>query len=288
MTRFVSTRAGIGLVERDIVAILDTPFPDVGAALEAGQSLTDLAASRVKEEVALDATKLLAPVRRPSKIWIVGFAYASHRTETNRTSVGAQPSPVLVAPSAVTGPFDRIRLPVIAPHRVDYEGELAVVIGKTCTNVREVHAHEYVAGYTVANDVSARDVQKGQREGWSANVGAAKSFDTFKPIGPALVTLDEFADPDDLLLQTWVDGELRQRARTSQLVWPVAYLVSFLSTLTTLCPGDVVLTGTPAGVGHTSGRFLASGSTVRVEVEGVGAIENSVVGPQERMGSGHE
>jgi 2-keto-4-pentenoate hydratase/2-oxohepta-3-ene-1,7-dioic acid hydratase in catechol pathway len=151
-----------------------------------------------------------------------------------------------------------------------------VVIGATATAISEDQAWDHVAGYTISNDVSARDVQLGWIEGQQANVSAAKSFDTFLPTGPVLATLDEFGDPQDLGLRTWVDGELRQEARTSDQIWPVPHVISFLSHRTTLLPGDLISTGTPAGVGLPAKRFLAGGSVVRVEIEGIGAIENRV------------
>lgn len=141
--------------------------------------------------------------------------------------------------------------------------------------MQEADAYSFVAGFTICNDVSARDVQKGRVPGRAANVTAAKSFDTFTPMGPTLATLDEFADPDDLHLRTWVSGELRQDARTSQLIHPVSALVSYLSRQTTLEPGDVIATGTPAGVGHKQGLFLRSGDEVRIEIEGIGTLVNT-------------
>ena len=284
MARLVTTNEGIGLLGGDHVSLLDAPYADVGAALRAGETLTSVGRMPVRKEVGIDKIRLAAPVLEPSKVWIVGFAYHEHQVETGNVATEGQPSVALVAPSAVTGPFDPVRLPAVAPQRVDYEGELAVVIGRTATSVGETDAWDYVAGFTVCNDVSARDVQKGELAGWPANAGMAKSFDTFKPLGPAVVSLDEFADPADLLLRTWVDGELRQEARTSQMIWSIPHLVSYLSSATTLRPGDIISTGTPGGVGHKVGKFLAAGSVVRVEVQGVGAIENQLVAPADRGG----
>ncbi|MFM9698766.1 fumarylacetoacetate hydrolase family protein [Streptomyces europaeiscabiei] len=174
-------------------------------------------------------------------------------------------------------------LPEGSPDEVDYEGELAVVIGRRATDVSAVEAEAYafVAGFTIVNDVndvndvSARDVQKGRIPGRSANVTAAKSLDTFTPMGPALNTLDEVTDPDDLRLRIRGDDELRQDARTSQLIHPVPALVTCLSRQTTLEPGDVISTGTPAGVGHRQGLFLRSGTEVRIGIEGIGALVNT-------------
>ncbi|WP_353961888.1 fumarylacetoacetate hydrolase family protein [Streptomyces sp. NBC_01764] len=148
-------------------------------------------------------------------------------------------------------------------------------MGRRATDVSEAEAYAFVAGFTIVNDVSARDVQKGRIPGRAADVTAAKTFDTFTPMGPALVTIDEFTEPDDLRLRTWVGGDLRQDARTSQLIHPVPALVSYLSRQTTLEPGDVISTGTPAGVGHRRGLFLRSGTEVCIEIEGIGTLVNT-------------
>ncbi|MCW8378655.1 fumarylacetoacetate hydrolase family protein [Streptomyces justiciae] len=279
MARIATTVHGLGSVHEDELTLLDVPYPSLEAALTAGESLQSLAKAPVRERRPLDPADLRAAVSAPSKIWIVGWAYHDHRVETGREAPTGEPAVALVAPSSVTGPYQPVRLPRVAPDRVDYEGEVAVVIGSTASDVSEKRAFDHVAGLTVANDVSARDVQKGELPGWPANPSMAKSFDTFKPLGPAVVSLDEAGDPADLLLRTWVDGELRQEARTAQLIWSIPYLISHLSRVTTLLPGDVVLTGTPGGVGQKTGRYLKAGSVVRVEVQNVGAIENTVTEP---------
>lgn len=276
MTRLVSTDKGVGRLEpgSDAVALLDLDHPDLGAALQSGLDVATIVAAPVRERVPVVHTQVLAPIPRPSKIWAVGFAYADHRSEVGYTGSAEDPVIFLKAPSSVIGPGERIRFPKVAPNEVDYEGELAVVIGRRACDVSVADAHSYVAGFSICNDVSARDVQKGRVPGRAADVSTAKSFDTFTPLGPALTTLDEFADPDDLRLRTWVDGELRQDARTSQLIHPVGALVSYLSRQTTLEPGDVIATGTPSGVGHKRGLFLRSGTEVRIEIEGIGILVN--------------
>lgn len=271
----MSCDAGLGRLVGDRVHVLDGPYPDLGAALAAGQTVDDLATAPIRAELALADVRLLAPVHRPPKIWAVGFAYLDHRRETGYSEEVELPFVFLKAPTSIIGPDEPIRLPAEAPDMVDYEGELGVVIGRTATAIDPVDAYAHIAGFTICNDVSARDVQKGRVPGRAANVTAAKSFDTFTPMGPALVTLDEFADPDDLHLRTWVAGELRQDARTSQLIHPVPALVSYLSRQTTLEPGDVIATGTPAGVGHKRGLFLRSGDEVRIEIEGIGTLANT-------------
>jgi 2-keto-4-pentenoate hydratase/2-oxohepta-3-ene-1,7-dioic acid hydratase in catechol pathway len=276
MTRLVSTEAGVGRLDEDgSVACLQVPFTDLGQALQAGLSMKDLASAAVREVRPLAAAGLLAPVPRPSKIWAVGFGYRDHRTEVGFTEQVEEPVIFLKAPSSVTGSGREIRFPRVAPDEVDYEGELGVVVARTLTDVTPQEAWDAIAGYTICNDVSARDVQKGRIPGRRADVSAAKSFDTFTPMGPCLATLDEFSDPHDLRLRTWVDDELRQDARTSDLIQPVPEIVSYLSRQTTLEPGDVILTGTPAGVGHRQGRFLRPGSTVRIAIEGIGELVNA-------------
>jgi len=276
VSRLVSTAAGVGRLEEDgTVALLELPYPDLGRALEAGCSTDELAALTVRSRTTLGEAALLAPVPRPSKIWAVGFGYRQHRAEVGFVEEVSEPVIFLKAPSSVIGSGHDIRLPRVARDEVDYEGELGVVIGQRLSDVGESEARAGVAGYTICNDVSARDVQKGRVRGRKADVSAAKSFDTFTPMGPCLATMDEFADADDLRLRTWVDGELRQDARTSDLIHPVAEIVSYLSRQTTLEPGDVILTGTPAGVGHPEGRFLRSGSTVTIAIDGIGELTNT-------------
>jgi 2-keto-4-pentenoate hydratase/2-oxohepta-3-ene-1,7-dioic acid hydratase in catechol pathway len=185
----------------------------------------------------------------------------------------------LKAPSSLIGSGQPILLPRVAPDCVDYEGEVAVVIGRRATDVPAAEAWRYVAGLTICNDVSARDVQQGAHvAGARPNTSMAKSFDTFTPCGPCVATPDEVADPEDVGISTYVDGERRQHARTRQHIWPISEMIAFLSARTTLLPGDVVSTGTPAGVGAPTKRFLRPGNVVRVEVEGVGMLENGVVG----------
>ena len=276
MTRFVSTARGAGrLVGGDTVELLDIAEPDLGAALQAGLTVGELAGAATREKVALADVELLPTIPRPSKIWAVGFGYHGHRAETGHSAEVGEPTIFLKAPSSVTGSGAPIRFPVVAPGEVDYEGELAIVIGRRLTAVDEPAAWDGIAGFTITNDVSARDVQKGRIAGRPADVSAAKSFDTFTPMGPALSTLDEFDDPDDLSLRTWVDEELRQEARTSDLIYPARVIVSYLSRQTTLEPGDVIMTGTPAGVGHKQGKFLRSGQTVRIAIEGIGELVNT-------------
>ncbi len=210
----------------------------------------------------LDDVRLLAPVL-PSKVVAVGRNYADHAREMG-TEPPAEPVLFLKPSTAVVGHGDPIAYPVKLTQRVDYEGELAVIIGRLCREVPAAQAAEVIFGYTCANDVTARDLQA--RDGqWTR----AKGFDTFCPLGPWIET---DADPADLELTTVVNGEVRQQARTSQLLYDVPALVEYVSTVMTLLPGDVLLTGTPAGVGP-----LEDGDEVSVTIESVGSLRNTVV-----------
>ena len=206
--------------------------------------------------------RLLAPVL-PSKVVAIGKNYADHVREMGGE---APPEPVIfLKPStAVVGPRDSIAYPVELSERVDFEGELAVVIGRLCRQVPPERVPDVIFGYTCANDVTARDLQA--RDGQWAR---AKGFDTFCPLGPWIET---DLDPADLELTTLVNGEIRQNARTSQLMHDVTALVSYVSAVMTLLPGDVLLTGTPAGVGP-----LKDGDEVSVTIEGIGTLSNGVV-----------
>jgi 2-keto-4-pentenoate hydratase/2-oxohepta-3-ene-1,7-dioic acid hydratase in catechol pathway len=279
MPRYVATSAGIGRLEPDeTIRLLDLPGLSLEQAFRAGATVDSLGAAPARAELARADVVVGPPVRRPSKVWAVGFAYAEHSAEVGHERTDDDPLVFLKASTSIAGPDQPIRLPRLAPDRVDYEGEVAVVIGREGYDIPERAAWDHVLGFTAANDVSARDVQKqGIYNGGNPDPPKGKSFDTFTPLGPCLCTLDEYPDRNDLELRTTVDGVERQHARTSSLLFSIPRLVSFISRFGTLEPGDVLLTGTPAGVGHPQGRFLAPGSVVRVEVEGVGLLENPVI-----------
>lgn len=266
----VSTTEGIGRLEDGEVALLALPHPDLGALLGDRQSLAPAVAGAVRRRLPLGAVRLLAPVPRPGKIWAVGLNYRDHAEETGMEAP-AEPLVFFKATSSVLAPGEPVRLPTPFPHRCDYEGEVAVVIGRRASSVAEGSAWDYVAGVTAGNDVTARDEQR--RTG---NFGLAKSFDTFTPLGACLTATDAYADPDDIGLETVVNGELRQSARTTDLCFGVPELVAYLSRYTTLEPGDVISTGTPSGVGYPDGRYLRPGDVVEVRVEGVADLVNPV------------
>jgi 2-keto-4-pentenoate hydratase/2-oxohepta-3-ene-1,7-dioic acid hydratase in catechol pathway len=213
-------------------------------------------------EIALEEVRLLAPVIPRSKVIGIGRNYAEHAAELGN-EVPAEPLVFLKPNTSVVGPGDPIVLPA-ASAEVHYEGELAVVIGRVCRDVPRERVGEVVLGYTCANDVTARDLQKSDGQWWRA-----KGSDSFCPLGPWLAT---GLDASDLRVTTRLDGEVVQDGRTSQMVHDVPALVAFVSSAMTLLPGDVILTGTPAGVGP-----MRAGSRVEVEVEGIGVLQNTAV-----------
>jgi acylpyruvate hydrolase len=211
-------------------------------------------------DFALDDVELLAP-HVPRAIFGIGLNYAAHAREQGAEPPAA-PIVFMKLPSSVVAPGAPVSAPAVVK-RLDYEGELAIVMG----------AGGEIAGYAVADDLSARDLQKREPQ-WTR----AKGFDGSCPFGPWVTTADEVAQPGDLALRTWVNGELRQDSRTSDLIFSIPELVAFLRETITLEPGDLILTGTPSGVGQYMDppQFLASGDVVRIEIEGLGAIEHAV------------
>jgi 2-keto-4-pentenoate hydratase/2-oxohepta-3-ene-1,7-dioic acid hydratase in catechol pathway len=212
----------------------------------------------------------------PPAVLCIGLNYRRHALETH-AAIPDYPVLFMKNPSAVQNPGDPIALPRhLRSDKVDYEAELAIVIGRKCRNVLRADALGYVLGYTCANDVSARDWQKERGGGqWCR----AKGFDTFCPLGPRLVTPDELPQPNALRIRTLVDGEVLQDSNTGDMIFDVPALIEFLSGSTTLLPGTVILTGTPQGVGmaRTPPRWLKPGDSVTVAIEGIGALTNPVV-----------
>jgi len=226
------------------------------------------------EEVA-EVAKLLTPVDFRC-IYCVGINYREHAAESG---ADAPDHPVIFmkAPTAAQDPGSPIVLPRhLRSDKVDFEGELAVVIGRPCKNVSRGDALDHVLGYSCANDVSARDWQKEKGGGQFCR---GKTFDTFCPLGPCLVTIDEIKDPSGLTLRTTVNDEVMQEASTADMIFDVPTLIEFLSGSNTLLPGTVILTGTPSGVGAARDpqRFLQPGDEVTVEIEGIGKLTNPVV-----------
>lgn len=222
---------------------------------------------------AFDSVRILAPIPRPGKILCSGMNYRSHVKENPAAVLPATPFFFAKVPTAVIGPGQ----PIVSPgmtRQLDYEVELAVVIGRKMKAVPEEEAMQCVAGYTILQDISARDVQFADHQ-----ITLGKNFDTFSPMGPCLVTADEIPDPAHLSLRTYVNGTTMQDGSTADWIFPLPFLLSFLSRVMTLEPGDVVSTGTPAGVGYfrSPAVFLKPGDVVRLEIERIGILENPVV-----------
>ncbi len=225
--------------------------------------------------IAADVRKLLAPIA-PATVLCIGLNYRQH-AEEGKQAIPEHPVLFMKMPSTVQNPGDPILLPRhLRSDSVDYECELAIVIGKSCKNVSKADALSYVLGYTCANDVSARDWQ---RNGGGGQWCRGKTFDTFCPLGPAIVTADEIPNPNALSIKTVLNGETMQDWNTNDMIFDVPTLIEFLSGSTRLAAGTVILTGTPHGVGFARKPpvFLKAGDTVTVEIEKIGLLTNPVV-----------
>jgi 2-keto-4-pentenoate hydratase/2-oxohepta-3-ene-1,7-dioic acid hydratase in catechol pathway len=250
--------------------------PGVGASMRA--LLADLPALRPALEAAggpvhaLADVTLEAPIADPQKFLAIGMNYQAHADEAAAAGIPTPASQLWFNKqvSCINGPFGDIEKPAVSD-QIDYEAELAFVIGTRCRGVAEDDALGVVAGYLVCNDVTARDWQRR-----SPTYTLGKSFDTHGPIGPWITTADEIADPQALTLHLSVNGTERQRSSTADMIYNIRQQIAYLSIVMTLEPGDLIATGTPAGVGIASGAFLQDGDVVRVEVDGLGAIENKV------------
>jgi 2-keto-4-pentenoate hydratase/2-oxohepta-3-ene-1,7-dioic acid hydratase in catechol pathway len=230
------------------------------------------AAVQSRTRIAMEKVRLLAPVANPPRIFGIGVNYAEHAAESG-TRMRDVPTVFMVLSSAVVGPGAKVVLPKNSS-MVDYEAELAVVIGKAGHRIAASEWEEHVFGYTIMNDVSARDVQRATSQ-WSLG----KSFPTFAPMGPWVVTKDEIADPHRLGISLTIGGERLQDANTSQMIYKVPALIEYLSGIVPLAVGDVISTGTPAGVGmgRTPQRWLKAGDEMIIEIEGIGELRNPVV-----------
>jgi 2-keto-4-pentenoate hydratase/2-oxohepta-3-ene-1,7-dioic acid hydratase in catechol pathway len=224
------------------------------------------------EALPLSEVRLHAPVTRPAKIIAIGLNYEDHANETGG-EIPEKPIVFAKYPNTIIGPGEAIRIPPIT-EQVDYEAELAVVIGRAARNVSEEEALEYVFGYMNSNDVSSRDLQFSEGGQWTRS----KSIDTFAPVGPYIATRDEVPDPQSLYIRCVLNGEVVQDGTTSDMIFSVAEVVSFLSSGMTLMPGDIIMTGTPAGVGFVRepALFMKAGDEVSVEIEGLGTLTNPV------------
>jgi 2-keto-4-pentenoate hydratase/2-oxohepta-3-ene-1,7-dioic acid hydratase in catechol pathway len=271
-------KARLGMVAGEDVVDLAAAAPDLPremrAFLEGGRPARDTAAAAGEaggHRIPFSEVRLEAPVR-PGKCLAIGFNYADHLEEMGRQKPDF-PTFFNKQSSCIAGPGDPIHMPRVSS-ALDYEGELAFVIGRRCRHVPRERAAEVIAGFAVMNDVSVRDWQVK-----APTMTLGKSFDTHGPLGPWIVTPEEVGDPHTLALRTWVNGELRQSSNTKHLIFDCYDQIETLTAVMTLEPGDVVSTGTPAGVGIAAKppRMLVVGDVVAIEIERVGRIENRVI-----------
>ena len=261
-----------GVVEDEAVIDLSTDAERASglASLIAREDWRAVAGSGRGRRFSLDSVRILPPVvSREAKVLALGWAYADHRAETGREP-DAFPSFFMKHVDTLVGHREPLLHPGIS-HAYDFEGEFAVVIGKTAHRIAESDVFDHIAGYTILMDGSVRDWQK-------HSVTAGKNFDRSSSCGPFVVTSDEIADPHDLELTTILNGTVMQKANTGLLLWSVPYLVSYCSTFTTLRPGDIISTGTPGGVGHKRSPqvFMKSGDRLSVSISGIGVLENTI------------
>jgi 2-keto-4-pentenoate hydratase/2-oxohepta-3-ene-1,7-dioic acid hydratase in catechol pathway len=270
---FTERTARPGLLLDD--AILDlTPLgvPDAQSAIAVGPTALQQALDMPDtSRISASSVHLLAPIPRPPRVFCVGLNYRDHAIES-KMDIPKVPTIFIKLASAVIGPNEPVRIPSLT-NQPDYEVEFAIVIGKAGRNIAKENWQEHVFGYTILNDVSARDVQLATSQ-WILG----KSFDTFCPIGPAIVTADEIADPHNLDIKMTISGEVLQHSNTRELIFKAPELISYISAVTALEPGDIISTGTPAGVGlgRTPQRWLQPGETMIAEVEGLGQLINPV------------
>ena len=273
----------VGALTPDGAAILPLPYPDMNTLIESASFADLLSAASAAESsgasVPAAEAVLLAPIPRPRQdIICLGMNYRDHLTEAaNYDSAFAKERPVTVyfskRVSQAVAPEGFIERHAGLTERLDYENELAVILGKTARDVKAADAADYIFGYTIVNDVSAREVQTAHKQFYFG-----KSLDGFTPMGPCITTADEIAFPPALTLTTLVNGELRQNSNTRLLLNSIAEIIEELSSGMTLLPGTIIATGTPAGVGmgFDPPKFLASGDVVACTIEGIGTLRNTV------------
>jgi len=274
----VDGRTRLGKIDGDSVIDLTDAVPACGDSMR--MLLKGLGGHRAAIEAAatpafvLSDVALEAPIADPRKFLAIGMNYRAHADEAAAAGIPIPSSQLWFNKqvSCINGPYSAVEVPRAAPDMVDYEAELGVVIGKSCRHVSREMARSVIAGYLVCNDVTARDWQFR-----SPTYTLGKSFDTHGPIGPWITTDDEIADPHALTLTLELNGEERQRSSTGDMIYDIYDQIAYLTQVMTLEPGDVLATGTPAGVGIAGNRFMKAGDVVRVSVDGLGAIENRFV-----------
>lgn len=275
ITAIVDGQSCVGRMNPDgSCTILNEPAIALEHLIDSPERLSRLDGSADLRIVELEEIQLAAPISRMEKLICIGKNYADHAQEMG----GEAPKiPVVFSkfPSAIAAPGNNVRIPKIS-QQVDFEAELVVVIGKSGRNIERKNAMQHVFGYCCGNDISARDWQKGKPGGqWLLG----KTFDSFAPLGPAIVTADELPEVSNLDIKLRLNGQVMQDSNTSQLIFPVDFLISHLSQFFTLKPGDLIFTGTPSGVGaaRTPPVFLQPGDQMEVEIEGLGILKSGVV-----------
>ncbi len=285
IARFIREKAcDYGLIGDDRIVPVSVLLPedripkDVDELIMDESAMHSLGRCSLREHsdraIQLNEVRLLHPIARPTKIICIGLNYRDHAREAGKEPP-RNPIIFMKGRNTLTGPYDPIIYPSITKE-LDYEGELVVIIGRRGKRISRKEAMGFVVGYMVGNDVSSRDIQMGDGQ-WTRG----KTLDTFAPMGPWLTTADEIGDPSNLLIDTYVNGERRQHGITGDMIYGVAEIIELLSRDITFEAGDLIMTGTPSGVGlyaKPMPRYLHVGDTVRVEISGLGRIENRVVG----------
>ena len=280
VTYLYDGKEAVGALDADGTAVRFLPFTDMNTLIEAPREQLLAAAEAAQDALPLSAVTLLAPIPRPRQdIICLGMNYRDHLTEAaNYDSAFAKERPVTVyfskRVSQAVAPEGFIERHADLTNRLDYENELAVIIGKSAKNVKAADAADYIFGYTIVNDVSAREVQTSHKQFYFG-----KSLDGFTPMGPCITTADEIAFPPALTLTTRVNGELRQNSNTELLLNSIAEIIQELSSGMTLLPGTIIATGTPAGVGmgFDPPKFLKPGDVVECTIAGIGTLRNTVL-----------
>lgn len=287
-----SDRARIGVVRNgkevlDLAGAGNAPFNtgDMLSLIEAGPAAIAWvkdAVAKATQSLPLDGVRLLAPIPRPRKnVFCVGWNYTEHFEEGKKARPHVQEIPLhpaffTKAPTAVNGPYDSVPTHAGVTEKLDWEVELAVIIGTGGINIKEADAMKHIFGYTVANDVSAREVQRQHGQQWFKG----KSLDGHLPMGPWIATADEIPDPNNLRITCRVNGVAKQDSNTSYMYFKIPRIIAELSAGLTLEPGDIILTGTPAGVGHarTPPEFMKQGDVMETEIAGLGLLRNAIGG----------
>jgi 2,4-diketo-3-deoxy-L-fuconate hydrolase len=270
----------------DLLDLLPPAGPSFHAVRELATWVEQLDPLSLSElAIPIPEVQLLVPIEEPKKILLLAGNYAEHIVERGGFSVEREetfPYVFMKPPTTtLTNPGDPVVIPRVSPDHIDWECELGVVIGRTCRDVDEAEALEYVAGYTVVNDISDRKFtpnpgRKARDRDRFFDWQHGKWHDTFCPVGPCIVTADAVEDPQSLSIQLSVNDEVMQDSSTSKMIFPVAAIVSFLSRFVTLEPGDIISTGTPSGVGSSTNTYLRPGDTLRASISGIGTLENPV------------